>query len=634
MKGQIAPHLEKLEGLAANGDDRAQEKFVTLQIKVKQINAVLPYLEKCITKNKEAEQKTIAILEKKRDEELAALEKGSPSIDSPTERSENDRKNSTSDLYMKVLAENGDIGEHPHLNEAFAGIPETSDGVHHSVPLHESHADIMNSTPIKPNGPSISVESPVMNGSIMLAHDHQEQITNSLDETIVASANMVQEQAIPVVIEPHDNPETSLQTDPVSTAPVVHDSSAVAGKPEQSAILNLNTESSVMEPRPRADSNAKPPPIKPKKKKVPPPRPPRRSSSYLSDGTEPQYSPLPDTKQRSSVLSAGSPVAPQFPRRSGSYASELEGSPAPETRQRHSTDHSALHTTGTSSPVISAGPPVASRPPRRSGSHISDSIEFQGSPVLEAIRRRSTDHTTGTTATSSPVVSAGPPVAFRPPRRSGSHVSDNIELHGSPVREIKESQSGDHNALNMPTTSSGPPVASRPPRRSGSHLSDNIELQGSPLGETKRKQSIDHSASNMNVNSSPIVSSGPPVAARSPRRSGSHISDSIELHGSPVGETRQRQSIDCNSANMIAGSNAIHSGALHNKATEYLGEDLVNVSVFSKIKVQKFNLFELLIRLLLSFVGFREDLKQSLHLLFLSLSFLVKVIIQVYHLTP
>lgn len=594
MKEQIAPHLEKLEGLAANGDDRAQEKFVALQMKVKQINAVLPYLEKCIIKNKEAEQKTIAILEKKRDEELAALEKGSPNVDSPTERSENDRKNSTSDLFMKVLAENGDIGEHPHLSEAFAGIPETSDNVHCSVPLLESHADIMNSTPIKPNGPSISVDNPVMNDSIIPVHDHQEQITNSLDETIVASASMVQEQAIPVVIEPHNNPETSLQTDLVSTAPVVHDSSVVASKPEQSAMLNLNTESSVIEPRPRADSNAKPPPIKPKKKKVPPPRPPRRSSSYLSDGIESQFSPVPDTIQRSSVLSAGSPVTPQFPRRSGSYASELEGSPAPETRQRHSTDHSALHTTVASSPVISAGPPVASRPPRRSGSHISDSIEFQGSPVLEAIRRRSADHAANMTATSSPIVSAGSPVTFRPPRRSGSHVSDNIELHGSPVREIKQRQSGDHNTLNMPTTSSGPPVASRPPRRSGSHMSDNIELQGSPpVGETKRKLSVDHSTSNMNVNSSPIVSSGPPVAARPPRRSGSHISDSIELHGSPVGETRQRQSIDCNSANVTAGSTSIHSGTLNNKTSEHLGEDLVNVSVFSKIKVQKSYLFKL-----------------------------------------
>ena len=580
MKEQIAPHLEKLEGLAANGDERAQEKFVTLQIKVKQIDAVLPYLEKCIMKNKEAEQKTIAILEKKRDEELASLEKGSPTVDSPTERSERDRKNSTSDLFMKVLAENDDI-ENPHLGEAFAGIPETNDNIHHAVLLHEDHIDIMNSTPIKPNGPSISVEN-VMNDSIIHTHDHQEQIANSLDETIVASASMVQEQAIPVVIEPQDNPETSLQTDLVSTVPVVDNPSVSAGQPEQSAVLNLNTESSGMEPRPRSDSNAKPPPIKPKKKKVPPPRPPRRSSSYLSDGIESQYSPVSDTKQRSSVLSAGSPVASQFPRRSGSYASELEGSPAPETRQRHSTDHSVSHMTVASSPIISAGPPVATRPPRRSGSHLSDSVEFQGSPVLEAIRRKSADHNfSNMTASSSPVVSAGPPVAFRPPRRSGSHMSDNIELHGSPVREIKQRQNGDHN---IPA---GPPVASRP-RRSGSHMSDNVELQGFPVGEAKRKISFDHSTSNMTVNSSPIISSGPPVAARPSRRSGSHVSDNIELQGPPVGEIMQRQSSDYSNANTTAESAPTPSGTLNNKTSGYLGEDLVNVSVFSKIKVQKF----------------------------------------------
>ena len=575
MKEQIAPHLEKLEGLASNGDERAQEKFITLQVKVKQINAVLPYLEKCITKNKEAEQKTIAILEKKRDEELTVLEKG---INSFADKSENDRKNSTSDLYMKVLAENGDTEENLQISENFEETMETNDEVYHSTPSREPHTVIMNSTPVQLSGApdNAAINDDII--SITLSHDYQEQLSGSLDETIVASASMVQEPVIPVVIEP--NNETILQTDVVNRSPAVDASSAIVTGEQ----VGLNPESSVMEPRPRAESNSKPPPIKPKKKKVPPPRPPRRSSSYLSDGIDLQYSPVPDTKQSSSVVLAGSPVAPQPPHRSSSCVPdnvESQGSPAPEIRYRQSVDHSASNMTATSSPVISTGPPVAARP-RRSGSHLS-----QGSPVPEARQRQSADH--NLTMASSPVISTGPPVASRP-RRSGSHLSDNIEIQGSPVVELRQRTSIDHSTSNMTTNSSpvlsaGPPVASRP-RRSGSHLSDSIEIQGSPVVELRQRTSIDHSTSNMTTNSSPVLSAGPPVASR-PRRSGSHLSDNIEIQGSPVVESRQRTSIDHTTATESSAIPSLSSGTINNnKTTEYLGEDLASVSVFSKIKVQ------------------------------------------------
>ena len=565
MKEQIAPHLEKLEGLSSNGDERAQEKFIALQVKVKQIDAVLPYLEKCITKNKEAEQKTIAILEKKRDEELAALEKGTPTVNSSTDKSETDRQNSTSDLYMKVLAE-GDMEENPQIDEE---IVETNGAVYHSTPSREVHTDIMNSTPVQLSG---APENPVITDDIIpitLSHDYQEDLTSSLDETIIASASMVQEHVIPVVVEP--NNETILQTDVVNRSPAVDASSTVTGELELVAMSNLNSEFSVMEPRPRAESNSKPPPIKPKKKKVPPPRPPRRSSSYLSDGIE-----LSDIMQSSSVVLVGD-VAPQPPYRSSSCLSdniESQGSPVLENRHRQSTD---LDITATSSPVISAGPPVAARP-RRSGSHLS-----QGSPVPDIRQRQSSDHSV--TMASSPVISAGPPVASRP-RRSGSHLSDNIELQGSPVIELRRRQSADHGPSNMTATSSpvlsaGPPVASRP-RRSGSHLSDNIELQGSPVVEPRRRQSADHGPSNMTATSSPVLSAGPPVASR-PRRSGSHLSDNIEIQGSPVVEPRPRWSNDHSTAPAIPSNS---SETVNNKTTEYLGEHLANVSVFSKIKVQ------------------------------------------------
>lgn len=397
MKQQIAPHLERLEGLVANGDERAHEKFVTLQVKVKQIDAVLPYLEKCITKNKEAEQKTIAILEKKRDEELAALEKGT-SIDSSTNQSEIDTKNSTSDLYMKVLAENGDISENSQFSEALHNALQDSTN---STNFQESHIDIMNSTPIKSNRPPTNVENSMT--PITHSHNYQEQLTNSLDDTIVASASMVQEQAVPVVIEPYPF-EASSQADVVGRTAMIDASSAIAEKPVEPAVLNLNP---VVEPTPKAE--VKPPPIKPKKKKVPPPRPPRRSSSYLSDSYEPQCSPVVDTRQRSSMASTGSPVAPQPPRRSSSYISdnaEPQGSPVSEGKQRQSSDHSSPNVTATSSPIVSAGSPF-----HRTSNHISDNVVLQGSQSSETRRKQSVDHSTANGTPGSPAIpsrSSGP----------------------------------------------------------------------------------------------------------------------------------------------------------------------------------------------------------------------------------
>ena len=532
MKEQIAPHLEKLEGLASNGDERAHEKFVALQVKVKQIDAVLPYLEKCITKNKEAEQKTIAILEKKRDEELAALEKGTPTANSSSDKSEADRQNSTSDLYMKVLAEDDDMGESPQISAAFQTL-QTNDGVHHSTPTHELCGDVMNSTPIQireaPENPSLYTLDDII--PISPSSNYQENSTNSLDETIIASASMAQEQATPVAIEP-----TSLQRDEDSKTPAADVSSIATREPEQMAVSNSSSEFFMTEQRPRSDS--KPPPIKPKKKKVPPPRPPRRSSSYLSDGIESQYSPMLDNKQTTSVILAGSPVVLHSPHRNSGYMLEQQGLPA---RTRQSIDNSASNMTSTSSPVMSAGPPVAARP-RRSGSHLS-----QGSPAPETRRKLSVDHTGS---------SPGPPVASKP-RRSGSHLSDNLEVQGSNV-----------------ATTSGPPVAYRS-RRSGSHLSDHVELQGSPVLEMRQ---ADYGVSSM------ATTSGPPPVAHRPRRSGSHLSDNTESQGSLVSEPRQRWS---NEHSGTAVPPAVPSRSSDSKTCEYLGEDLVNVSVFSKIKVQQ-----------------------------------------------
>jgi len=47
-------------------------------------------------------------------------------------------------LYIKVLAENDDMGENPQLNEAFRETPQTINAIQCSTPLHKPpHTDVI-----------------------------------------------------------------------------------------------------------------------------------------------------------------------------------------------------------------------------------------------------------------------------------------------------------------------------------------------------------------------------------------------------------------------------------------------------------------------------------------------------------
>jgi len=325
MKKQIAPHLERLKTLAENGDERAQEKFVALQIKIKQIDAVLPYLEKCISKNKEAEQKTIAILEKKRDEELAALEEGTSNVTLSTDKNEGDAHTSTSDLYMKVLSDSHNLGDSSRINGIFKDEEEARpEIIDHSTPQHQP----------EPNTVVGSRNTPHSTGSLMMdslltpiipvynTGSNHEQSSIALDDTIT-SVPVVHDSSIHTTpIEAYTSSQSSHNTQLNSGVSMVEPVSTTQGLPMQTVLpmgtntteptphvvpdhgVQLSSRVSVdstsqyasplspsSEPPPPAAAvvtmseprhsiiDNKPPPIRPKKKKVPPPRPPRRSSS-------------------------------------------------------------------------------------------------------------------------------------------------------------------------------------------------------------------------------------------------------------------------------------------------------------------------------------------------------------------
>jgi len=359
MKKQIAPHLERLKALVDNGDERAQEKFVALQIKIKQVDAVLPYLEKCISKNKEAEQKTIAILEKKRDEELVALEEGTTSETTSTDKIEGDAHTSTSDLYMRVLSDSQEVGDNSRMNGIFSnGELTKTTMVDHSTPQHQSPE--LNagstSTPHVTTTGSLMMDTlltpitPVYNTSL------HEQSSSVLDDTITSVPVEHDISMHTAPIESYSSPEISSQishnsqlnsrvstvastqgaTLPMemnsieSTTHIIPDHGVQLpnGTPSAapqftSQLSSLSTSSeppaaaaATAMPQPRHsvdESSNKPPPIRPKKKKVPPPCPPRRSSCSATTTNTIQLgdSPAPENRR-----SAGANIPPAVPMRS------------------------------------------------------------------------------------------------------------------------------------------------------------------------------------------------------------------------------------------------------------------------------------------------------------------------------
>jgi len=325
MKKQIAPHLERLKALSDNGDERAQEKFVALQIKIKQIDAVLPYLEKCISKNKEAEQKTIAILEKKRDEELAALEEGTIDATSSMDKNEGDSHTSTSDLYMRVLNDSHNLGDSSRISGIFGNKEVPKSGtIDHSTPQYQPELNGSSSTPhpistgsllmdtlltpITPeynSGSAHEQSSSVLDDtitSVPIAHDSSFHTTPIEAYTLEASSQSSHDTqlngSVPMVAPVSTTQELPMQTvlpmglntaQPTPHVVADHSVQLTNGVPMDGASQYTSQLSTSSEPpppaaavvamsEPRHSITDKPPPIRPKKKKVPPPCPPRRSS--------------------------------------------------------------------------------------------------------------------------------------------------------------------------------------------------------------------------------------------------------------------------------------------------------------------------------------------------------------------
>ena len=71
MKRELDKHIRRLDERVQDGNEHAMAASQTLASKVVQIEQVLPYLEKCIKVNRQAELQTIAVLQKVRDEDLS-----------------------------------------------------------------------------------------------------------------------------------------------------------------------------------------------------------------------------------------------------------------------------------------------------------------------------------------------------------------------------------------------------------------------------------------------------------------------------------------------------------------------------------------------------------------------------------
>ena len=70
MKRELDKHIRRLEERVRDGNEQAMAASQTLASKVLQIEQVLPYLQKCIKVNRQAELQTIAVLQKVKDEDL------------------------------------------------------------------------------------------------------------------------------------------------------------------------------------------------------------------------------------------------------------------------------------------------------------------------------------------------------------------------------------------------------------------------------------------------------------------------------------------------------------------------------------------------------------------------------------
>lgn len=78
MKRELDKHIRRLEERVQDGNEQAIAASETLTSKMIQIEQVLPYLEKCIKVNRQAELQTITVLQKVRDEDLSKCKADRP----------------------------------------------------------------------------------------------------------------------------------------------------------------------------------------------------------------------------------------------------------------------------------------------------------------------------------------------------------------------------------------------------------------------------------------------------------------------------------------------------------------------------------------------------------------------------
>ena len=95
IQRELDKHSKVLSERAQTGDDLAKNTWQVVLTKMNQIDQVLPYLEKCIKVNRQAELQTIAVLQKRKAEELKALEGGDGKNPSLIEMDAEDPLNST-----------------------------------------------------------------------------------------------------------------------------------------------------------------------------------------------------------------------------------------------------------------------------------------------------------------------------------------------------------------------------------------------------------------------------------------------------------------------------------------------------------------------------------------------------------
>lgn len=151
IRRELDKHLVRLQERAEKGDEHAMAAAETLATKAVQIQQVLPYLEKCIKVNRQAELQTIAVLQKGREEALRDNGEVHPEVTSG-ENPENSKKDSgcdhkeSGDDLSSTLTASGTVtaslgvsGEMPHLSSTLVVSSSAEKTPPRPLKLHRTH---------------------------------------------------------------------------------------------------------------------------------------------------------------------------------------------------------------------------------------------------------------------------------------------------------------------------------------------------------------------------------------------------------------------------------------------------------------------------------------------------------------